>query len=113
MSEPTETNKEFFETIKITDIRGLGGKVQEQLNSIDIFSIVDLARADPHLMSGLKGISKENAITFILAAQALLRDRDALTKEFCTALDVMEKRKKVIRITTGSSDLDKLLYGGI
>ncbi len=111
MSE--DSNKEFFETIQLTDIPGLGEKVKTQLNSIGIISIVDLARGDPLLMSGLKNISKDSAMTFILAAQSLLRERDALTKEFCTAQDVLEKRKKVIRISTGSSDLDKLLYGGI
>lgn len=109
----SETEKEFFETIKLTDIRGLGDIVKKQLNSINIVSIVDLAVADSELISGLKGISKDNAVYFILAAQQLLRENNKLSPEFCTAADVLERRKQVIKITTGSKDLDKLLYGGI
>ncbi len=33
--------------------------------------------------------------------------------EFCDTNDVMEKRKRVLKIRTGSNDFDKLLYGGI
>jgi len=108
-----DPNKEFYETIKLTDIKGLGEVVTTQLQSIGIVSIVDLAVADAELISGLRGISKDNAIYFILAAQRLLRENNQLTPEFCTAYDVLEKRKKVIKIKTGSSDFDKLLYGGI
>jgi DNA repair protein RadA len=107
------SEKEFYETIKLTDIKGLGDIVKTQLNNIGIFSIVDLAVADAELIAGLRGISKDNAVYFILAAQRLLRESNNLTPEFCTANDVLEKRKKVIKITTGSKDLDKLLFGGI
>lgn len=109
----SEQPKEFFETIRLTDIKGIGDKAKEQLNNINIFSIVDLAVADVDLVSSISGIKEESAVAFILAAQALLRERDALNKEFCTALDVLERRKKIIKLTTGSKDLDKLLYGGI
>lgn len=105
--------KEFYEEIKLTDIVGLADKTKAQLNGIGIVSIVDLAVADSELISGLRGISKEQAIYFILGAQQLLRETKNLLPEFCTAGDVLERRKKVIKISTGSSDLDKLLYGGI
>lgn len=32
---------------------------------------------------------------------------------FCSAVDVHEKRKQLIRLTTGSKELDQLLQGGI
>jgi DNA repair protein RadA len=107
------SEKEFFETIKITDIKGIGEKAREQLNNIGIFSIVDLAVADPDLVGGISGITEDSAVAFILAAQMLLREKGILTPEFCTADDMLKRREQVIKITTGSSDLDKLLYGGI
>jgi DNA repair protein RadA len=57
--------------------------------------------------------SKESAAAFIIAAQQLLRDSNLLDKEFVTADVALEKRKSLLRCTTGSKALDKLLLGGI
>ena len=106
-------NKQFYELLNITDIAGIGPKVETQLNDIGIFSIADLAIADAEFVSVLGKMKKETAISFILAANQLLRQKKELVDEFCDANDVMERRKKVLKIKTGSEDLDKLLYGGI
>jgi DNA repair protein RadA len=108
-----DNTKPFYEVIKITDIQGIGPKVEGQLNDIGIFSIADLAVADAEMVSTLGKMKKDTAISFILAANKLLRDRKEQVEEFCDANDVMERRKKVLKIRTGSNDLDKLLYGGI
>ena len=111
--KPKLTPKEFYELIKITDIEGVGPKMEKQLNEIGIFSIADLAVADAEMVSVLGKMKKETAVSLILGANALLRQKKEMVEEFCTAEDVMERRKKVLKIRTGSNDLDKLLYGGI
>ena len=48
-----------------------------------------------------------------MAAQRLLRESNVLDKEFVTADFVLEKRKSMLRCSTGSKSLDELLLGGI
>ena len=57
--------------------------------------------------------SKDSAAAFIMAAQRLLRESNVLEKEFVTADFVLEKRKSMLRCSTGSKSLDELLLGGI
>ena len=57
--------------------------------------------------------SKDSAALFIMAAQRLLRESNILEKEFVTADFVLEKRKSMLRCSTGSKSLDELLLGGI
>jgi DNA repair protein RadA len=64
------------------------------------------------LASDLGG-SKETAAAFIIAAQKLLRDSGVLDNEFTTADVELEKRKALLRCTTGAKVLDELLLGGI
>src|SRR4030095_9053957 len=53
------------------------------------------------------------AATFIMAAQRLLRESNILEKEFVTAESALEKRKSLLRCSTGARALDELLLGGI
>jgi DNA repair protein RadA len=48
-----------------------------------------------------------------MAAQKLLRESQILEKEFVTADVALEKRKSMLRCSTGSRSLDELLLGGI
>ena len=48
-----------------------------------------------------------------MAAQKLLRDSNVLEKEFITADAALEKRRSMLRCSTGSKVLDELLLGGI
>lgn len=112
-AEANKIKQEFFETINITDILGIGEKVEAALNDINIFSIVDLAIADAEMVATLGKMKKETAISFILGAQRLLRKRKALLNEFCTMDEVSDKRKEVLKVVTGSKDFDTLLFGGI
>jgi len=74
---------------------------------------MDLAVASSEELSVEINSSKESAAAFIIAAQQLLRDSNLLDKEFVTADVALEKRKSLLRCTTGSKALDKLLLGGI
>jgi DNA repair protein RadA len=48
-----------------------------------------------------------------MATQKLIRDSRIMEKEFVTAELVLEKRKSMLRCSTGSRALDELLLGGI
>jgi DNA repair protein RadA len=48
-----------------------------------------------------------------MAAQKLLRESDVLDKEFITADTALQKRRSLLRCSTGSSMLDDLFLGGI
>src|SRR3712207_5173013 len=52
-------------------------------------------------------------LTFIMAAQKLLRESGILDNEFTTADVELEKRKSLLRCSTGAKSLDELLLGGI
>jgi DNA repair protein RadA len=49
----------------------------------------------------------------VLKAKKALADSGALIKEFSTADQVLEKRKSLVRFTTGSKNLDDFLKGGV
>jgi DNA repair protein RadA len=49
----------------------------------------------------------------VIKAKKALADSGALIKEFSTADQVLERRKSLVRYTTGSKNLDDFLKGGI
>ena len=57
--------------------------------------------------------SKESAAINYNGYQKLLRDSHIIEKEFVTADLALEKRRSMLRCSTGSRTLDELLLGGI
>jgi DNA repair protein RadA len=49
----------------------------------------------------------------VTRAKKALVDFGLLTKDFSTAQDILERRKNLVRCTTGSAKLDSFLKGGI
>ena len=49
---------------------------------------------------------------FVLKAKKALVDSGVPGKEFCTAEEVLERRKTLVRFTTGSENLHIFLKGG-
>ena len=78
-----------------------------KLKSAGICTAKGLLMVTRKELLSIKGISDQKIDKMIEAAQKI----ESLG--FSTASDVMEKRKHIRRITTGSSNLDKLLLGGI
>src|SRR5215469_541189 len=85
--------------LEIQDIQGIGPTTAKKLKEAGIVSVMDLA--------------VKSAAAFIMAAQKLLRDSRIIEKEFLTADLALEKRKSMLRCSTGSKALDELLLGGI
>jgi DNA repair protein RadA len=99
--------------LEIQDIEGVGPTTTKKLKEAGIISVMDLAVATADDLSVDINSSKETAATFIMAAQRLLRESNILEKEFVTAESALEKRKALMRCSTGSRALDELLLGGI
>ncbi|MGC1932404.1 MAG: DNA repair and recombination protein RadA [Candidatus Nitrosopolaris sp.] len=99
--------------LEIQDIQGIGPTTAKKLKEAGIVSVMDLAVTSADELAVDINASKESAATFIMAAQKLLRDSHIIEKEFVTADLVLEKRKSMLRCSTGSRALDELLLGGI
>src|ERR671919_39994 len=99
--------------LDIQDVEGIGPTTAKKLKDVGIISVMDLAVKTPEQLAVDINSSKDTAATFILAAQKLLRESNVLEKEFVTADFVLEKRKSMLRCSTGSKSLDELLLGGV
>jgi DNA repair protein RadA len=99
--------------LEIQDIQGIGPTTAKKLKEAGIVSVMDLAVTSADELAVDINASKERAATFIMAAQKLLRDSHIIEKEFVTADLALEKRKSMLRCSTGSKALDELLLGGI
>src|SRR6187200_2091307 len=99
--------------LDIQDIEGIGPTTAKKLKEAGIVSVMDLAVTSAEELAVDINASKESAATFVIAAQKLLRDSKVLEKEFVTADAALEKRRSMLRCSTGSSALDDLLLGGI
>lgn len=99
--------------LEIQDIEGIGPTTAKKLKEAGIVSVMDLAVTSAEELAVEINSSKESAAAFIISAQKLLRDSKVLEKEFVTADAALEKRRSMLRCSTGSSALDDLLLGGI
>ncbi|RLO09788.1 hypothetical protein DYB28_011522 [Aphanomyces astaci] len=93
---------------------GISALEQSGVNASDInklkeagFHTVDaIAMATKRQLIGIKGITEAKADKMLKAS------REMVNVGFTTAADVMQSRKDLITLTTGSSALDELLRGG-
>src|ERR687887_2779476 len=108
----TNTTRNVTE-LEIEDIEGIGPTTARKMKEAGIRSVMELATAIPEELPTDLGGSKETAAIFIMAAQKLLRESGILDNEFTTADVELEKRKSLLRCSTGSKALDELLLGGI
>src|SRR5215813_3688116 len=99
--------------LEIQDIQGIGPTTAKKLKEAGIVSVMDLAVTSADELAVDINASKESAAAFIMAAQKLLRDSRIIEKEFLTADLALEKRKSMLRCSTGSRTLDELLLGEI
>jgi DNA repair protein RadA len=104
--------------LQLEDLPGVQSHLISKLKQAGIQSVLDLAVSIPHeLAPGGEGsvISADTEIIseLVLTAKKALADSGALIKEFSTADQVLERRKSLVRYTTGSKSLDDFLKGGI
>ena len=84
-----------------------------KLKRIGIESVLELATSIPQDLAEDTGDKIETMSILIVEARKALTNIGLLSKEFCTAADIMTRRNQIMRCTTGSKSLDGLLGGGI
>ena len=113
IDQPNENVSREEIDLNLQDIDGVGPTIAKKLKEAGIVSVMDLAAASAEQLAVDLNSSKESSATFIMSAQRLLRKSNVLEKEFVTANIILEKRKSLLRCSTGSKSLDELLLGGI
>ena len=113
LPETSSSSSSPIVELEIQDIEGIGPTTAKKLKEAGIVSVMDLAVTTAEELAVDINASKESAAAFIIAAQKLLRDSKVLEKEFVTADAALEKRRSLLRCSTGSTALDELLLGGI
>ncbi|VVB58692.1 DNA repair and recombination protein RadA [Candidatus Anstonella stagnisolia] len=103
MVEEKEAKKKVTE---LEDLPGVGDVTAEKLRKAG-YDIEKIAASSPHELDEIVEIGVETAKKTIAAA------RDALEMGYETADKVLERRKEIGRITTGSKELDALIGGGV
>jgi DNA repair protein RadA len=89
-----------------------------KLKMAGIESVFDLAISIPHQLIDvgggmLTGTDEHAALELVTKAKSALVGSGLLFKEFCTAEEILQRRRNLVRCTTGSSKLDSFLKGGI
>jgi DNA repair protein RadA len=90
----------------VSDLPGVGPATVEKLADAGFDSLLSIAVASIGQLSDAAGISESVTRKIIQTA------RDELNMGFESGLDLLEKRKQIIKITTGSKAFDEILGGG-
>jgi DNA repair protein RadA len=100
---------------RIEDLSGIEPHIVNKLKRSGIDSIHELAVSIPNELVMDKGIGDDvQAMSeLVTKARMSLIDSGLLVKEFCTAEEILERRKGLVRFSTGSAKLDSFLDGGI
>ncbi|MHC1586087.1 MAG: DNA repair and recombination protein RadA [Candidatus Hecatellaceae archaeon] len=93
--------------LSVEDLRGVGYQTRDKLKAAGITSLEALAVLSARELSTMTGIDEKKALELVDQARRLL----GLAIQ--TASQILERRKNILRITTGSKALDGILGGGI
>jgi len=92
----------------IEDLPGVGEATAEKLREAGYTDLLELAVASPKDLAEKAGIGAGTAQKIIAAAR-----KYANVGDFETGDIIFERRKKIVRLSTGSKALDNLLGGGL
>jgi DNA repair protein RadA len=101
--------------VTMEEIPNITSDTIEKLKKLNINSVYQLAVQSPvelALAYEDTSLNIEKASVLIANARKILTENEILTKEFSTADDMLEKRNKISRYSTGSSNFDTFLNGG-
>ena len=102
-----EIEQEPKQEIKITDLPGVGAATAEKLKEAGYKDLMALAVASPGELIETTGMTDSVARKVINAA------RNSLDMGFESGEDLLKRREKVLKISTGSNSFDQLLGGGV
>jgi DNA repair protein RadA len=101
--------------VAMDKIQDITSDMLKKLRKLNINSVQQLAVQIPSELAceiSDATIDVESAARLIGNARKILTENEALSKEFSTADDMLEKRNKISRYSTGSSNFDTFLNGG-
>jgi DNA repair protein RadA len=105
---PTEIQEETQEEeLSIRDLPGVGPATAEKLEESGFDTLIAIAVASPSSLAEASGVSDTVARKIIQFA------RGKQSMGFESGLDMLKKREKVIKITTGSNAFNELIGGGM
>ncbi|MEM3666885.1 MAG: DNA repair and recombination protein RadA [Candidatus Bathyarchaeia archaeon] len=90
----------------LEDLPGIGPATAQKLRELGFHTVESLAMATVRELEPA-GISEKKALALIEAA------RSSISVSFIRADELLKMRQNVLRLTTGSKSLDKLLDGGL
>jgi len=100
-STPTKKKYEFIE-----DLPGVGPATSQKLRDLGYHTVESLAMATARELEPV-GVGEKKAFSIIEAA------RSSIGVSFVRADELLKMRQNVLRLTTGSNALDKILDGGL
>ncbi len=101
------------EELELTSLPGVGPATKQKLNDAGINTILDLATAGPSEIAESLDVDIVKGVDLNNKARKKLVELGRLEPDFVSASDLLVKRKKIDRVTTGTKNLDDLLGGGI
>ncbi|KAK1941243.1 DNA repair protein RAD51 A [Phytophthora citrophthora] len=93
--------------VNILEQAGINATDVNKLKEAGMHTVDAVAMATKKQLVGIKGISEVKAEKMLKAA------REMVNVGFTTAADVLESRKDLITLSTGSNAVDELLKGGV
>lgn len=102
-----EVKKEKIKEAEIMDLPGVGAATAEKLREAGFRNVMSLAVSTPGQLIEAGGFTEGSARKVINAA------REQSQLEFTTGEEILEKRKEVKKLSTGSLSFDEMLGGGI
>ena len=91
----------------IEDLPGIGAATGEKLRAAGFDTLLSMAVATPGEVVDAAGVTEATARKAIKAA------RDNMDMGFQSGIDMLAKREKIEKLSTGSKNLNKLLGGGV
>ena len=104
--EPAPIKAKNAKEVTIMDLPGVGAATAEKLASVGFDNLMSIAVASPAELIEVTGMSEAVARRIIQAS------RDSLDMGFASGEDLMAKRARVTKISTGVKDFDRILGGG-
>lgn len=96
-----------YQSLDLLQEHGVAANDIQKLNDAGFHTMESVAHATIRKLSEVRGLSEAKVVK--------LKDivKQMVPMEFKTAADALEDRKSLVTLTTGSTELDKLLEGGV
>jgi DNA repair protein RadA len=107
VKEIKEVKEEKPKAVSVMDLPGIGPATAEKLADAGYDTILSIAVSSPGEMVEIAGVSEAVARKMIQMA------RSSMEMGFESGDQLLKRREKVIRLSTGSTEIDKLLAGGL